>query len=269
MKEHTAVKSQLDELLSQKEELEEKNQALSSQIEQMNTSLATFQEAAKGSADDVQAIVARLQLQVNDLTVQLETSHKDEEEYRRKWEMLQEFSVDELARAQKKIDELTATCSELIKQVEEANNDEKMNDLIRQLEIVKKEKDDMNNHISNLNLQIKATEDVVTNSSTIAIERENEMKELEAKNNELTTSLTETTQMKEELEKQLEKMKEEDTKKINELEEKNKTQGDELNKLKRRVLALKNMEENMQDVEDQLTHSDTQFPDVFAKIPTD
>ena len=81
MKEHTAVKSQLDELLSQKEELEEKNQALSSQIEQMNTSLATFQEAAKGSDDDVQAIVARLQLQVNDLTVQLETSHKDEEEY--------------------------------------------------------------------------------------------------------------------------------------------------------------------------------------------
>ena len=260
------MKEHFDEVVTKKAQLEERNESLSSQLEQMAISLQTFQEAAQGSESDVQSIVARLQLQVNDLTVQLKGSQKEEEEYRRKWEMLQEFSVDELARAQQKIDELTATCSELIKQVEEANSNEKVNELIREIEVLKNEKGQLNDKIGNLNIQIRATEDVVNNSSTMAMERETEMKELENKNKALSTQFQDTLEKKESLEKELERVTEESAKQIEELKKTNDLQKDELTKLKRRVLALKNMEENMQDVEDQLDQRERQLKDVLERI---
>ena len=266
VKEHTAMKEHFDEIVTKKAEVEERNNALSLQLEQMAVSLTTFQEAASGSESDVQAIVARLQMQINELTTRLQGSQKEEEEYRRKWEMLQEFSVDELARAQQKIDELTATCSELIKQVEEANNNEQLNQLLREVEVLKEEKEKLNQQIGNLNLQIRATEDVVTNSSTITIELETEMKELQDQLKTTSDALKTTTEQKEQLEKELASVKEENAKTVEELHKTNNSQKEELTKLKRRVLALKNMEENMQDVEDQLEQRERQLRDVLERI---
>ena len=60
--ESAKTRSALESLLQDKEAAEERNRQLAKQIEQLGLSMATFQEAANGSEDDKQAIVARLQL---------------------------------------------------------------------------------------------------------------------------------------------------------------------------------------------------------------
>ena len=134
VKEHSGMKDVLEQVMQAKEAVEAQNRQLIEQIEQNTASLATFQEAANGSEEEATAVVARLQIEVNELKSKLERSQKDEEEYRRKWEMLQDFSVEELSRAQKKIDEYTVMCESLVKQVEEANNREKLTSLLKEKE---------------------------------------------------------------------------------------------------------------------------------------
>ena len=260
--ESAKTRSALESSLQDKEAAEEQNRQLSKQIEQLNLSMATFQEAASGSEDDKQAIVARLQLQVNDLENRLAQSQKDEEEYRRKWELLQDFSADELTRAQKKIDELTATCSELIKQVEDANNQEHMMALVQ-------EKEQLEAKIHEMEIQFEATVDVVNNSSQIAVQRENQIDDLKDKVAGLEKKLEEMTQQKEALEKSLEEAQQKQVESdatISGMEKSNTALKEEVMKMKRRVLALKNMEENMQDVEDLLQQRETQLKDVLERI---
>ncbi|CBK25366.2 uncharacterized protein [Blastocystis hominis] len=260
--ESAKTRSALESLLQDKEAAEERNRQLAKQIEQLGLSMATFQEAANGSEDDKQAIVARLQLQVNDLENRLAQSQKDEEEYRRKWELLQDFSADELTRAQKKIDELTATCSELIKQVEDANNQEHMMALVQ-------EKEQLESKIHEMEIQFEATVDVVNNSSQIAVQRENQIDDLKGKIAGLEKKLEEVTQQKEALEKALEEAQQKQVESdatISGMEKSNTALKEEVMKMKRRVLALKNMEENMQDVEDLLQQRETQLKDVLERI---
>ena len=228
--ESAKTRSALESSLQDKEAAEEQNRQLSKQIEQLNLSMATFKEAASGSEDDKQAIVARLQLQVNDLENRLAQSQKDEEEYRRKWELLQDFSADELTRAQKKIDELTATCSELIKQVEDANNQEHMMALVQ-------EKEQLEAKIHEMEIQFEATVDVVNNSSQIAVQRENQIDDLKDKVAGLEKKLEEMTQQKEALEKSLEEAQQKQVESdatISGMEKSNTALKEEVMKMKRR-----------------------------------
>ena len=260
--EHASVKAALEVMTQNKVAADEQNNQLAKQIEQMTASLATFQEAANGSEDEKQTVVARLQLQVNELQTRLAASQKDEEEYRRKWELLQDFSADELTRAQKRIDELTATCSELIKQVEDANNQEHVMNLM-------KEKEQLETRIHEMEIQYQATVDVVNNSSTMAIERENQMDDLCAKNSELEKKLSDMVQEKESLEKDLQESHQKQAESeatIQQLKEQNASLKEDAAKMKRRVLSLKNMEENMQDVEDLLQQREAQLKDVLERI---
>ena len=267
-KEHNALKTVLDETVAAKEASEMKNRDLAKQIEQMASSLAVFQEVASGSDQDAQAVVARLQLQVNELQTRLEGTQQSEEEYRRKWETLQDFSVDELQRAQKRIDELTATCSQLVTQVEEAHNGEHMTSLLEELEGLKLENQMLLTQVQEVQSQYEATVDVVTNSSNLAIERENQLDDLRAKIGSLEKELSVMTQSKEEKEQELITLRSESEATIMKLKESEKTQHDELTKLKRRVLTLKNMEETMKDVEDLLQQREKQLKDVLERIKT-
>ena len=266
VKENTGMKDALEQAMQNSEALEAKNQRLIEQIQQNTASLATFQEAANGSEDDAKAVVARLQIEVNELRSKLATSQKDEEDYRKKWEMLQEFSVDELARAQKKIDEYAATCSSLVQQVEEANNGEKLTGLLKEKGDWEKEKEALNAHVKELELQVKATCDVVSNSSEMAIERENEMEIVKEKSDELTKQCASMKEEKEKAEKELKETKKSYEEQVRSLEAKNEDQKKELSTLKRRVLALKNMEESMKDIEDLLQQREKQLKDVLERI---
>ena len=259
VKEHSGMKDVLEQVMQAKEAVEAQNRQLIEQIEQNTASLATFQEAANGSEEEATAVVARLQIEVNELKSKLERSQKDEEEYRRKWEMLQDFSVEELSRAQKKIDEYTVMCESLVKQVEEANNREKLTSLL-------KEKEELDARVKELEVQMQATTDVMSNSSEIAMERESEIELVKEKTDALTLELAETKEKKEAAEKELKELKKASEERIRALEEKNADQKKELATLKRRVLALKNMEESMKDIEDLLQQREAQLRDVLERI---
>ena len=265
-KEHNTLKTVLDETVAAKEASEMKNRDLAKQIEQMASSLVVFQEVASGSDQDAQAVVARLQLQVNELQTRLEGSQQSEEEYRRKWETLQDFSVVELQRAQKRIDELTATCSQLVTQVEEAHNGEHMTSLLEELEGLKLEKQMLLTQVQEVQSQYEATVDVVNNSSNLAIERENQLDDLRARIGSLEKELSDMTQSKEEKEQELLTLRSESEATIMKLQESERSQRDELTKLKRRVLTLKNMEETMKDVEDLLQQREKQLKDVLERV---
>ena len=265
-KEHTALKNMLEETMAAKEKSEKATEDLAKQVEQMASSLSVFQEAASGNSEDAKAVVARLQLQVNELQTRLESSHQSEEEYRRKWEALQEFSVDELQRAQARIDELTATCGQLVQQVEDANNGKNMTALLEELEGLKLEKEMLMTQVQEVQNQYEATVDVVSNSSNIAIERENKLDEMKEKVSSLEKQLEEKMQREKELEKELSTTKATSAATIEQLEASGEAQKKELTQLKRRTLALKNMEENMKDVEDLLQQREKQLKDVLERI---
>lgn len=265
-KEHTALKNMLEETMAAKEKSEKATEDLAKQVEQMASSLSVFQEAASGNSEDAKAVVARLQLQVNELQTRLASSHQSEEEYRRKWETLQEFSVDELQRAQARIDELTATCGQLVQQVEDANNGKNMTALLEELEGLKLEKEMLMTQVQEVQNQYEATVDVVSNSSNIAIERENKLDEMKEKVSSLEKQLEEKTQREKELEKELSTTKATSAATIEQLEASGEAQKKELTQLKRRTLALKNMEENMKDVEDLLQQREKQLKDVLERI---